>query len=261
MRIDKTLAAIVCAAAAMALAPDLAQAQATCSKIVVTGHPEYPPVGFKDGERIVGVGIDVLTKLAGDLGVAVESKHTGSWADAQAAMRGGTADAIVGIYFNDERAQYLDYVRPSFMPDPVVILVARGKGFAFAGRDSLVGKKGVTNEGESYGPDLDAFIVQRLTVARAKGVEATLNDLAAGRADYAIIGLYPGFDEAAKHGLADKVEALEPPLLTAEMFLAFSKKSACRDLAGKVATALAAMRTDGRLDVLVRESTTKWQKR
>ena len=108
---------------------------------------------------------------------------------------------------------------------------------------------------------LESLAQIRLAHIPYKGAGPALNDLVAGRADYAIIGLYPGLDEAAKHGLADKVEALEPPLLTAEMFLAFSKKSACRDLAGKVATALAAMRTDGRLDALVRESTTKWQKR
>lgn len=199
--------------------------------------------------------------MAGDLGVAVESRHTGSWADAQAEMREGRADAIVGIYYNDERAGYLDYVRPSFMPDPVVAMVAKGKAFRFAGRGDLIGRKGVTNEGESYGPEFDAFIAGRLTVARARGVEATLDDLVAGKADYAIIGLYPGFDEAAKHGLAGRLEALEPPLLTAEMFLAFAQKSPCRALAGKVGAALAAMRADGRLEALVAASLAKWQKR
>lgn len=260
MRTKPAIAAIALAAA-MALAPGLAQAQATCSKIVATGHPEYPPIGFKDGDRISGVGIDVLTRVAGDLGVAVESRHTGSWAEAQATMRDGKADAIVGIYYNDERAKYLDYARPGFMPDPVVVMVAKGKAFRFAGRDDLIGKKGVTNEGESYGPDFDAFIASRLTVARSKGVEPAMDGTIGGTYDYLIIGLYPGLAEAAKHGVDGKLETLKPDLLTEDFFIAFAQKSPCRALAGKVGAALAAMRADGRLETLVAASLAKWQKR
>ena len=32
---------------------------------------------------------------------------------------------IFGIYYNDERATYLDYVQPAFMFDPVVVFVTR----------------------------------------------------------------------------------------------------------------------------------------
>ena len=82
----------------------------------------------------------------------------GSWADAQAATRDGKADMIFGVYFNDERAQYLDYVQPAFIYDDVAVFVLKGKGFEFKGQDDLIGKKGVTNEGESYGNDFDAFM-------------------------------------------------------------------------------------------------------
>jgi len=62
--------------------------------------------------------------------------------DAQKAAREGKVDIIFGVYFNDERASYLDYVRPAFMIDPVVVMVAKGKGFPFRGRQDLVGKEG-----------------------------------------------------------------------------------------------------------------------
>ena len=47
-----------------------------------------------------------------------------------------------------------------------------------------------------------------------------------------IAGYYPGIAEAAKEGLKDKVVALNQALLSQEMFVAFSKKSPCRSLAG-----------------------------
>ena len=45
-----------------------------------------------------------------------------------------------------------------------------------------------------------------LTVARAAGVDKAFAALLARQADYLIIGLYPGRDEARKLGIADKVE-------------------------------------------------------
>ena len=60
---------------------------------------------------------------------------------------------------------------------------------------------------------------------------ATLNDqfaaLLAGQADYMIIGLYPGREEARKLGLFDAIEFLPKELVSAAMYVAFSKQSKC----------------------------------
>ena len=98
----------------------------------------------------------------------------GTWAEAQAAARDGKADMIFGIYYNDERATYLDYVQPAFMFDEVVVFVAKDKHLPTRDENDLIGKKGVTNRGESYGNDFDAFIKDKLTVARANGIDARL---------------------------------------------------------------------------------------
>jgi ABC-type amino acid transport substrate-binding protein len=60
------------------------------------------------------------------------SKDFGSWEGAQQAARSGQADVIFGIYKNDARALYLDYIEPPFMMDPASIVVRKGTGFAFA---------------------------------------------------------------------------------------------------------------------------------
>lgn len=60
-----------------------------------------------------------------------------------------------------ERATYLDYVQPAFIFDAVVVFVAKRKEFPFKGHDDLIGKKGVTNQGESYGTEFDAFIKEQ----------------------------------------------------------------------------------------------------
>lgn len=173
-----------CAAAlALPAGPAAAQSNA-CNKLIVTGHPQYPPFARRDGARIVGVAADMVEAIGKELGLPVESTYTGSWADAQAAARDGKVDVIFGIYFNDERARYLDYVKPAFTIDPVAVFVAKGTVFRFSGRQDLVGKKGVTNQGESYGVDFDNYMAQNLTVARTQGIDRAFDMVLKGEADY-----------------------------------------------------------------------------
>ena len=244
--------------AALTLTGHAAFAADDCAKITVTGHPQYPVIAFQDGDHMAGAALMLVEAIGKELKVPVDSKFMGSWADAQAATREGKADMIVGIYYNDERATYLDYVQPAFMYDPVAVFVAKGKEFPFAGQDDLIGKKGVTNQGESYGTEFDAFIKDKLDVARADGIDAAFADLLSGKADYVIAGYYPGLAEADKIGIEDKVKPLDPALLSAEMFVAFSKKSPCRSLAPEFSQGITAMTTDGRFHQILTGAIQAW---
>jgi polar amino acid transport system substrate-binding protein len=243
---------------ALSLTSAAAFAAADCAKVTATGHPEYPVIAYKEGDVIVGAAPMLVEAIAKQLNVPLESKSMGSWADAQGAARDGKADMIFGIYYNDERAKYLDYVQPAFMFDDVAIFVAKGKAFAFKSQDDLIGKKGVTNEGESYGNEFDAFIKDKLDVARTAGIDEAFKVLLSGKADYLVAGYYPGLAEAAKAGVKDEIEVLDQALLTAEMFVAFSKKSPCTALAEKFGQAITEMTTDGRFDAMLNDANVKW---
>ena len=243
---------------ALALTSTAAFAADDCAKIVATGHPQYPVIAFQQGDNLVGAAPSLVEAIAKKLNVPLESKFLGNWADAQAATRDGKADLIYGIYYNDERAKYLDYVKPAFMFDDVAIFVPKGKSFPFTGKEDLIGKKGVTNQGESYGNEFDAFMKEKLDVARANGIDAAFKDLLAGKADYLIAGYYPGNAEAAKDGVKGQVEVLDQALLTAEMFVAFSKKSPCTALADKFGQAITEMTTDGSFDKMLDDATKSW---
>ena len=137
-------------------------------------------------------------------------------------------------------------------------MVAKGKGFPFRGREDLVGKKGVTNAGESYGSELDAFIAQKLTVARTNGTEEAFKDLLSGKADYLIVGLYPGLADAADHGLKNQIEPLKTQLMKADMFVAFSKKSPCLSLIKPFGVKINTMRGNGTIDTMLENSIRTW---
>jgi polar amino acid transport system substrate-binding protein len=205
-----------------------AQSDPVCAALVITGHPSYAPIAWAAQGKIVGAAPNFVSGIAAKLGVKdVVSKDFGSWEGAQQAVRGGQADVIFGIYKNDARASYLDYIEPPFMMDPASIVVRKGAGFSFAEWSDLKGREGVTNIGESYGDKFDAFMAKELTVARAAGVDKAFAALLAQQADYMIIGLFPGREEARTLGLIGRIEFLPKELISAAMYVAFSKQSKC----------------------------------
>lgn len=235
-----------------------AHAEETCTKIIMTGHPDYPAMAFREGDRIDGAAAALVEAIAKDLKVPLESKYMGTWSEAIAATREGKADMIVGVYLNKERTQYLDYVEPAFAYDPVVVFVAAGKPFDFKDQADLIGKKGVANKGESFGSTFDTFIKDQLTVTRTDGIAAALGELIDDEADYVIAGYYPGTAEVDRLGFEDEIVALEPALLSAEMFVAFSKKSPCRTLAPKFSEGITEITTEGRFHEMVRNAMAEW---
>ena len=146
------------------------------------------------------------------------------------------------------------------MVDPVVVMVRKGEALRFKTREDLVGKKGVTNEGESYGSEFDKFMHERLTVERTKGTGAALRELIDGKADYMVVGLYPGRAEARRLGIQDRVEALHPFLLSADMFIAFSKKSPCRKYVKPFGAKIADMGKAGTVQTMLLYATSEWEK-
>jgi len=229
-----------------------------CTKITATGHRYYPVIAYKDGDKVVGAAPTLVETIAKQINVPLESKYMGTWEEAQAAARDGKADMIFGLYYNDERATYLDYVQPAFTFDDVAIFVVKGKEFPFTDKNDLIGKKGVTNQGESFGNEFDAFMKEKLDVARANGIDGAFKDLLDGKADYLIAGYYPGLAEAAREGVKDKVGPLKQALLSQEMFVAFSKKSPCRSLVGKFGQGILELTTNDSFNHMMDDATTAW---
>ena len=199
---------------------------ADCSRIVVTGHPQYAPVSFASGNTLEGGAITLVRRIAQDNGMPVTVLNAGSWDAAQKATADGTADVIVGIYLTPEREKGFSYVRPAMADDPSSVIVSREGKLNYTAWSSLVGKKGLVSEGESYGVKFDDFMASRLTVEKVKDFPALFAALVSGTGDYGLIGYYAAITGAPK----DKVKIAVKSFTSEPMYIAFGKNSACRSL-------------------------------
>lgn len=201
--------------------------------LVISCHPDYPPVMFVKGQQPMGIAIDVATEILGHLEVPFELVSSGPWNRVQQSARLGKIDMIAGIYHNSERAEYLNYSLP-FMEDPTVIFVWRGKEFPFNSLEDLIGKNGTSNLGESFGSKVDSFLEKNVKMQRVVKNEMNFRLLELGRADFFIFGLYPGRIQALQYGYNDKVKPLMKPAITENYYLALSKKSPYSNLIPKI---------------------------
>ncbi len=192
--------------------------------LIVSGHPDYPPVTWEENGAIVGAAAELAKQVFTELKVPFEIRATGPWKRVQENARSGQIDVITSAYINAERLEYMDYTVP-FMKDPNVVFVWKGKAFPFTTWDDLIGKVGTANRGESYEEKFDTFAAEKLKIERVTQTVQNLQKLEAGRVDYFLSGLYPGLAVAAIEGYDDKIEALPTPVVTADFYMTFSKKS------------------------------------
>lgn len=160
--------------------------------VIVSGHPDWKPVMYKDGDAIAWIWVDVVSQVFKDLGIKVEPKYAGSWDVVQENAKNGLIDLIVALYKTKEREQYLDY-SISYTTDPIVLFFNQWKSFVYDKKDSLAGKKWIATVWDSYGQELDDYIVSaKLDMTRVETPKEAFEQLQKGEVDYFIYSLYAG---------------------------------------------------------------------
>ena len=130
---------------------------------------------------------------------------------------------LVSTYKNKDRETFLLFSDP-YLSQPTVILVKKGQEFNFSSWDSLIGKKGVSNIGESFGQTFDEFIKEKLDVQYYQ-IERALQAISLGEADYMLIDLYTALIYTGLLQGEDAVSILDPAVTTQDFHFGIRKGS------------------------------------
>ena len=190
---------------------------------VVSGNPKAPPIVWEQYDKLTGVGPDLAKAILTELQLDYDLRVEGDWQQVQDKCKGGEIDMIVSAYKNDARAEYMEYSIP-YLPQPTVIVVEKGKEFPFGRWESLIGKRGVSNIGESYGQKFDTFIKDKLNV-QFIAFERAVELLNRGEADYLIVDLYTALIYSRLLRGEDSITILEPPVTTQAFHMTIAKNS------------------------------------
>ncbi len=202
----------------------------SCTRLVVTGNAEYPPILWRDMGKVgklTGVAIELLELALKDTGITVKTHDSGGWARAQQDVRRGDVDMLAGAFITKERQAYMDYIQPQFTDVPSVVWVAKGKEFDYQQWQDLKGKRGGTLVNNSFGQAFDQYAKQNLEIRNSPSAERSFTMLLAGRFDYALYELYQGLTILESSGLKSNVTYLPTPVSVEGLYFTLSKKSDC----------------------------------
>lgn len=226
--------------------------------LISSGNPNYPPSSWAENKQIVGVAAELTKLIFNELGIKVKSQTFGPWKRVQVNAQNGSIDIITTIYKNPEREAYLVYPKYSYMDDKNVVWVQKGKTFPFKKWEDLIGRRGGSVLGDSYGKAFDAFMKERLTIEKVKSAELNFLKLESGRIDYFPYGQYSGIIAAKRFGYEFKVEYLETPLLSERLYIAISKKSKFRKYLPQLEEGIKNLKANGTIDKLIEKHIEKY---
>lgn len=263
----KIVSRSLCAFALLLLpySPVLAQdsEDLACNTLIASGNPEYPPLLWQSGQapgRLVGAVPAFLQEIVEPLGVQVEVQDLESWARVQFMAKAGEIDLVAGAFITSERIGYMDYVLPPMTHLKTSVWVRETAPFLYRHWPDLLGKRGGTLIGNSFGQGFDQYAEQNLKIDAVRSIEQSFQMALAGRVDYVLYEQLQGRVKLRRLGIADQFVALETPISKEGLFFAFSKKSACNTVAFREAFSaqLNRLMEEGRLDVLIEQYTDQY---
>ena len=144
------------------------------------------------------------------------------------ALGEGETDATIGIQYTPKLDPQIqrDFIKPSFMANPIVAVMPKGKEKKIDGVKDLYGLKG----GMLVRDDLQKVFPSDLALAKLKSTKEAFLRLRNGELDYVLMGYYTAKMDAKKFQVEDEVTISEKILRSTNLFITLSQKSTCRIL-------------------------------
>lgn len=183
--------------------------------IVVATSPDFPPFEYLDGGKVVGIEIDILEKIAQDLGVTLTIEQMDFDAVVPGVQVGKFDLGASGITANEKRKKNVDFSEAYFLASQAIVVMPDS---AITSKADLEGKSVSVQTGttaEEYcmnnGYEVLAFTANNDALAA----------LTAGKVDAWVVDNEVAVTLAEKNGLV----VLDEPMTTEPYAFAFPKGS------------------------------------
>lgn len=232
---------------------------ARCNKVVLSAHPDQPPLHWRHADRMVGAGVELAGQVLDELGVAWEARPFGSFPAVLKAAQRGRLDMVLSLTITPERSEYLEFSEAPAFANPVALFVPRSSALKFDTWQDLVGKRGARTAGEPLGGGFDEFAWQNLRLTPSDSLDDLFGRLLAGRVDYVVANLHSGQAHLLAKGLESGVRALPNLVHNGTLHHGFVKRSPCRTLASRFNARLKELQAAGESQALLERYASVWR--
>ncbi|WP_444645385.1 transporter substrate-binding domain-containing protein [Caproiciproducens sp. R1] len=216
--------------------------------VTMSTNAEFEPFEYKDGDKIVGIDIDISNKIAEKLGVQLKINDIAFDTLTTELGSGKTNFVAAGMTANEDRKKNVDFSDTYFDASQAIIVL---KDSAIKSRTDLNGKKvgvqqGTTGDTYCTNEDGKNDIKVASTERYAKGVDA-VTDLINGKIDAVVIDDFPAKKFVEKN--SDKLVKLDEALTTEQYAIAVPKGD--KAMLDTVNGVLGELKSSGELDKII----------
>ena len=131
-------------------------------KLVVATSPDFPPFEYLDGDKVVGIEVEILQMIADELGVQLVIEQMDFDSVLPGVQSGKYDVGMSGITITDKRKKNADFTQPYFLASQAIVVLADSN---ISGKADLAGKKisvqtGTTADEYCRGEGYEVFAYQ-----------------------------------------------------------------------------------------------------
>ncbi len=231
----------LCLAAGLLMIASLAACTSKKDELVMATNAEFPPYEYHQGDKIVGIDVEICQAIADDLGkdlviedMAFDSVITSVYT--------GKADlGVAGLTITEDRLKNVNFSDPYTIATQVIIVKDDSD---IASPDDLVGKTiGVQlgTTGDLHAEDIEDAVLERYN----KGFEA-VQALSQGKIDAVIIDNEPAKVYVSQN---DGLKIVDEAFTYEEYAIAIAKDNT--QLLNEVNASIAKLKESGKLDEII----------
>ncbi len=207
-------------------------------KLVVATSPDFPPFEYLEGDKVVGIEVDILEMIAEELGVTLEIKQMDFDSVLPGVQSGKYDVGMSGITINEKRQKNADFTQPYFLASQAIVVMADSN---ITCKADLTGKKVSVQTGttaEEY------CMANGYQVNAYQANNDACSALTSGKVDAWVVDNEVALDLSAQTNGATKV--LDEAMTTEPYGFAFAKGS--DTLVAKIDELLTAWLDDGTIE-------------
>lgn len=194
-------------------------------EVLITGHPDYPPVIWEENGKLVGSAVTIVRKALENLGYRPRFVPVGTWGRAQEEVNFGRIDILLPPYKTSSREKVYDFPERPFLLDRTSVFTRKDFKMEYNSFKDLKKYEGVAIINDSFGEEFDKADKENNLLKRLTKTEQCFQFLLKNRADYVVAGHNAALAVTTKMGISSKIEVKEKSIIETGMYTAISKKS------------------------------------
>ncbi len=232
---------VLCLAASVLMMVSLVACTSKTDELVMATNAEFPPYEYHQGDKIVGIDVEICQAIADEMGRKLVIEDMGFDSIITSVYTGKADLGVAGLTITEDRLKNINFSTPYAKATQVIIV---SEDSDIKSPDDLVGKTiGVQTgtTGDVYAADIEKVKLERYN----KGFEA-VQALTQGKIDAVIIDNEPAKVYVSQN---NELKIVDEAFTEEEYAIAVAKDN--DELLNEVNSAIAKLKESGKLDEIV----------